>query len=318
MKPSGVLTLLFVALFIAFLGYLLAKSDKPLTAAEVKTQLELDDDKQQHEITLKQFDLQRDLELNRQQLDYQAYLQQQTLNHDAQLAQLKMQKELASEQWSSSSAVQVEQQKQQTQTTLKQLELDAKATLNQQQLAAKNAHLGITLQHDEAMQRQTAETTERHIYVLSGAGVGIILVLSAAGAVLFHIWRRSRLEMTELHQQHHYQIEERKLTHEMRMKVLDVIVKFPPQERADIIMKVISPTATIIPTSGTTVLDIPLEEPDTDDAPPDEPMDTAAVKTLSHFSLPTLALMPVHDSKPLVAQHISKHMAGKASLASRV
>ena len=94
MKPSGVLTLLFVALFIAFLGYLLAKSDKPLTAAEVKTQLELDDDKQQHEITLKQFDLQRGLELNRLQLAYQAYLQQHTLIHDAQLAHLNLQIEL--------------------------------------------------------------------------------------------------------------------------------------------------------------------------------------------------------------------------------
>lgn len=314
MKPSGVLTLLFVALFVAFLGYSLAKSDKPVTAAEVKTQLQLDDDKQEHEITLKQFDLQRDLELNRQQLDYQAYLQQQTLNHDAQLAQLKMQKELANEQWKSNSEVQIAQQKQQAQTTLKQLELDAQSTLNQQKLAAESTHLGITLQHEEAMQRQTAETTERHIYVLSGAGVGIILVLSAASAVFFHIWRRSRLEMTELHQQHHYQIEERKLTHEVRMKVLDVIVKFPPEERADIIMQVISPTAAPAHEQSVTVLDMPLEEPDTDA----KPRETASVKTLSYSSLPTLALMPIHDSKPLVAQHISKIMKGKSSLTQRV
>lgn len=311
MKPIGVLAILIVGLFAVFLGYSLVKEDKPKTAEEVKLQLQMDDNKQAHQVQLQELGLHRDLELNHQQLDYQAYLQQQTLNHDAQLQQLQMQQSIATEQWKSANQAQLEQQKYRAEADMKQLELGTQTILNKQKLTADNERQGLALQHDENMQRQASQSTERHIYVLLGAGVAIIVVVSGAFAALFRTWRRSHVELVRLNQSHNCQLEDRKALHEMRMKVLDVIVKFPQEERSEIIMKVISSTApapavTVLPTQERAVLDMPPLAPELEAAvtakpTPRQPTPPPPVQKPSDAGrLAALALMQVSDSKRLL------------------
>lgn len=313
MKPIAVLIIFIIGLFTVFLGYALIKGDKPRTAEEVKMQLQLDDDKQQHEVQIKEIDLNRDLALSQQQLNYQTYLQQQTLNHDVQLEQLRIQQQLATEQWEVSRKAQAEQQKQQADIAIKQLESTTKYTLNQQKLTADNAELGMKLTHDATMQKQTAESIESRIYLVSGAGVALILVLSGSGAALFLIWRRSRVEIMHLKQYHQYNMEERHLTHEVRMKVLDVITQFPTEERVEIIGKIVSASAT--PPADTTIVLNPLQAEKSPPLPTSPPAadEFAAAKAstpkstiLRHHSLPTLALMPIHDSKRVIAAQLLK------------
>lgn len=321
MKPIAVLIIFIIGLFSIFLGYALIKDNKPRTADEVRMQLQLDDDKQQHEVQIKELDLNRDLALNQQQLNYQTYLQQQTLNHDVQLEQLRIQRQLATEQWELNQKTQAEQQKQQAEIAIKQLESTTKHTLNQQKLTADNAQLGMKLTHDATMQQQKAASIESRIYLVSGAGVAIILVLSGSGAVLFLIWRRSRVEIMHLKQCHQYNLEERHLTHEVRMKVLDVITQFSSEERVEIIGKIVSATA--VPPVDTTIVLNPRQTEQPATAPPVKNELSAAKAnpptstTLSRYSLPSLALMPVHDSKRVIEAQLHKLAAYRSSFSNK-
>lgn len=313
MKPVAVLIILIIGLFSIFLGYALIKSDRPRTAEEVRMQLQLDDDKQEHEVKIKELDLNRDLALNQQQLNYQAYLQQQTLNRDVQLEQLRIQRQLATEQWELDQKAQAAQRQQQAEIALKQIESTTKYTLNQQKLSADNTQLGMKLTHDAAMQQQKAASIENRIYLASGAGIAIILVLSGSGAALFFISRRSKVELMRLQQAHQYRMEERHLTHEVRMKVLDVITQFSSEERAEIVGKLVN-TSTALPPDTTIVLNPRQTEPSLG-VPPATSEPTTANKhatpptTPNQHRLPRLALRPVHDSKRVIGVQLHQWTA---------
>lgn len=299
MKPFLVLLALIIGLFTLSLGFILIKDSKPRTAEEVRLQLQLDDDRQQHEVQMKQLELDRDLALNQQQLNYQSYLQQQALSHDAKLEQLRLQQQLAVEQRELERQLQIEQQKRQAEVALKQIEATTKYTLNQQKLSAESTQLGMKLAHDATMQKQMAESIESRIYLVSGAGVALILVLSASGAALFLIWRRSKVELLQLKHQHESSLEERHLAHAVRMKVLDVITQFPSTERADIIAKLVSSTPA--PAAKPIVIN-----PRQTEVVQHKTARKASTSKPRHRHLKALALMPVQDSKPFITLHLQK------------
>lgn len=180
----------------------------------------------------------------------------------------------------------------------------------------------MKLTHDATMQKQKAESIENRIYLVSGAGVAIILVLSGSGAALFLIWRRSRVEVMRLKQSHQYNMEERHLTHEVRMKVLDVIAQFPSEERVEIIGKIVSAAAS--PPVDTTIVLNPLKSKQSTTPPPitneltTDETNTATSKTPSHYNLPKLALMPVHDSKRLIDAQLHKLAAYRSSFSNKI
>jgi len=240
MKSIVTLAALIIGLFAVFLGFTLLKPSPPKTQEEVNFQLQLDSNKQQHEIALRDSELDHQLSVNQQKFDHEAQLKKQQAENDAILQQYQMQHNLGIEQSKLAHEAVIEQQKNRKEVEIRQLDLNSKVAMQREELASSNQQKMMELEHEVALKRQQEAVAQQRIYLLFAGGIVLIIVFAGVILVLVRNFKEAQIQLRNLEQSREFQLEEGRNMHEMRMKALDIMASFPAEERKDVILEVMN------------------------------------------------------------------------------
>ncbi|MGV6809636.1 MAG: hypothetical protein ACWA5U_07145 [bacterium] len=238
MKAIVTLIVLILGSLVVFAGFMLLKPETPKTQEEVDLQLQLDNNKQQHELAVRNSDLDHQLSLNQQKFDHENALKQQQLETEAALQQYQMQHNLGVEQAKLAHEAIIAQQNMRKDVEIRQLDLQNQVEMQREQLTAENKQKMMELDHEVALKRQQEEGAQQRIYLLFAGGVVLIIVIAGVILVLVRNYKEAQVRLRGLEQNREFQLEEGRNLHQMRMKALDIMASFPQDERKEIILEV--------------------------------------------------------------------------------
>jgi len=240
MKAIVTLAALIIGSFVIFAGFMLLKPDTPKTQEEVNLQLQLDNNKQQHELAVRNSDLDHQLSVNQQKFDHENALKQQQLQTEAALQQYQMQHNLGVEQAKLAHEAILAQQTMRKDVEIRQLDLKNQVEMQREQLTAENKQKMLELDHEVALKRQQEEGAQQRIYLLFAGGLVLIIVIAGVILVLVRNYKEAQVRLRNLEQTREFQLEEGRNIHQMRMKALDIMASFPQDERKEIILEVMN------------------------------------------------------------------------------
>jgi hypothetical protein len=240
MKAIVTLAALIIGSFVVFAGFMLLKPDTPKTQEEVDLQLQLDNNKQQHELAVRNSDLDHQLSLNQQKFDHENVLKQQQLQTEAALQQYQMQHNLGVEQAKLAHEAILAQQNMRKDVEIRQLDLKNQVEMQREQLTAENKQKMMELDHEVALKRQQEEGAQQRIYLLFAGGLVLVIVIAGVILVLVRNYKEAQVRLRSLEQTREFQLEEGRNIHQMRMKALDIMASFPQDERKEIILEVMN------------------------------------------------------------------------------
>lgn len=240
MKAIVTLAALIIGSFVIFAGFMLLKPDTPKTQEEVNLQLQLDNNKHQHELAVRNSDLDHQLSVNQQKFDHENALKQQQLQTEAALQQYQMQHNLGVEQAKLAHEAILAQQTMRKDVEIRQLDLKNQVEMQREQLNAENKQKMLELDHEVALKRQQEEGAQQRIYLLFAGGLVLIIVIAGVILVLVRNYKEAQVRLRNLEQTREFQLEEGRNIHQMRMKALDIMASFPQDERKEIILEVMN------------------------------------------------------------------------------